>query len=166
MAHQSACNAGDLGSIPGSGRSPGEGKGNLHQYSCLENPMDRGDWWAIVHGVTKSWDTTERLSLCEWSKQDLSIDRLVPVSFVASAWPSEDSDPLLYQNSTSAHCASTGWAASKRLTVCTFLLYIMSWTAWQHAVTHPLQYLPYLASESVNHYLLNTWCSTGIIRSN
>ena len=50
----SACNAGDLGSIPGLGRSPGEGNGNPLQYSCLENPMDRGAWWATVHGVTKS----------------------------------------------------------------------------------------------------------------
>ena len=44
----------DAGSIPGSGRSPGEGKGNPLQYSCLENLMDRGAWWATVHGVTKS----------------------------------------------------------------------------------------------------------------
>ena len=50
----SAYNAGDLGSIPGSGRSPGEGNGNPFQYSCLENPMDRGAWGATVHGVTKS----------------------------------------------------------------------------------------------------------------
>ena len=50
----SACNAGDPGSIPGSGRSPGEGNGNPLQYSCLENPMDRGAWQAAVHGVTKS----------------------------------------------------------------------------------------------------------------
>ena len=50
----SACNAGDLGSIPGSGRSPGEGDGNPLQYSCLENPMDVGAWSAIVHGVAKS----------------------------------------------------------------------------------------------------------------
>ena len=50
----SACNAGDLGSIPGSGRSPGEGNGNPLQYSCLENPMDGGAWWATVHGVAKS----------------------------------------------------------------------------------------------------------------
>ena len=51
---ESACNAGDLGSIPGSGRSPGERNGKLLQYSCLENPMDRGAWWAIVHGVAES----------------------------------------------------------------------------------------------------------------
>ena len=50
----SACNVGDLGSIPGLGRSPGEGNGNPLQYSCLENPMDRGAWWATVHGVAKS----------------------------------------------------------------------------------------------------------------
>ena len=50
----SACNVGDLGSIPGSGRSPGEGTDNPLQYSCLENPMDGEAWWATVHGVTKS----------------------------------------------------------------------------------------------------------------
>ena len=48
-------NAGELGSIPGSGRSPGEGSGNPLQYSCMENPMDRGAWRAIVPGVAKSW---------------------------------------------------------------------------------------------------------------
>ena len=50
----SAYNAEDPGSIPGSGRSPGEGNGNPLQYSCLENPMDRGAWWATIHRVTKS----------------------------------------------------------------------------------------------------------------
>ena len=56
-----AYNVGDLGSIPESGRSSGEGNGNPLQYSCLENPMDRGAWWAIVHRVTKS---QTRLSDC------------------------------------------------------------------------------------------------------
>ena len=51
---ESACNAGDLGSIPGLARSPGEGHGNPLQYSCLENSVDRGAWWAPVHGVAKS----------------------------------------------------------------------------------------------------------------
>ena len=50
----SACSVGDPGLIPRSGRSPGEGNGNPLQYSCLENPMDGGAWWATVHGVTKS----------------------------------------------------------------------------------------------------------------
>ena len=50
----SAYNVGDLGSIPGSGRSPGEGNGNPLQYSCLENPMDGGVWQATVHGVAES----------------------------------------------------------------------------------------------------------------
>ena len=50
-----ACNAGDAGLITGSGRSPREENGNPLQYSCLENSMDRGTWWATVHGVTKSW---------------------------------------------------------------------------------------------------------------
>ena len=50
----SACDAGDLGSIPGSERPPGEGNGNPLQYSCLENPMDREAWWATVHGFEKS----------------------------------------------------------------------------------------------------------------
>ena len=51
---ESAYSAGDLGSIPGSGRSPGEGNGNPLQYSCLGNPMDRGAWQSTVHGVSES----------------------------------------------------------------------------------------------------------------
>ena len=59
---ESTCNAGDEGLIPGSGRSPGGGHGNPLQYSCLENPMDRGAWRAAVHGVTKSQTRLKRLS--------------------------------------------------------------------------------------------------------
>ena len=51
--------AGDAGSIPGSERSPGGGHGNPLRYSCLENPMNRGAWWATVHGVAKELDITE-----------------------------------------------------------------------------------------------------------
>ena len=57
----SACNAGDWSSIPGSGRSPGEGNGNLFQDSCLGNSMDRGAWQVTVHGVAES-DMTEQLT--------------------------------------------------------------------------------------------------------
>ena len=52
---ESACNSEDPGSIPGLGRSPGEGNGSPLQYACLWNHMDRGAWQAIVHGVAKSW---------------------------------------------------------------------------------------------------------------
>ena len=68
---ESACQCGAAGSIPGLGRSPGRGNGNPLQYSCLESPVDRGTWWAIVHGVTKSrillsdWAHT-RTFMCEW----------------------------------------------------------------------------------------------------
>ena len=55
----------EVGSIPRSGRSPGEGHGNSLQYSCLENPMDRGAWWAIFHGVAKSQTPLKRLSMHE-----------------------------------------------------------------------------------------------------
>ena len=63
MVKKPPTNAGDTrdtGSIPGLGRSPGEGNGNPFQYSCLGNTMDRGAWWATVHGVTIESDMTER----------------------------------------------------------------------------------------------------------
>ena len=93
----SACDAEDPGSIPGSGRSPGEGNGNPLQYSCLENPMDRGAWWATVHGVAKSWTwwsnwlhlLTYRMSR-GWRDKDLSIrqalDQRSSVGKMVSVW--------------------------------------------------------------------------------
>ena len=71
----SACNAGDLDSIPGSGRSPGEGNGTPLQYSCLENPMDGGTWWATVHGVAKS-----RIQLSDFTFTSLSLIRQGPAT--------------------------------------------------------------------------------------
>ena len=53
MVKNLPANAGDTGSIPGSGRSPGRGRGNPVQYSCLENPMDREAWWSTVHGSNR-----------------------------------------------------------------------------------------------------------------
>ena len=57
MVKNLSANAGDMSSIPGSGRSPGEGNGNTIQYSCLENPIDRGAWQATVYWVIKELDT-------------------------------------------------------------------------------------------------------------
>ena len=86
---ESACNAGDLGLIPGLERSPGEGNGTPLQYSCLENPMDRGAWQATVHGVTRvghnlATKERERLSQIECFKQQLvfGIFQPPPFSFV------------------------------------------------------------------------------------
>ena len=64
----------DVGSIPGPGRSPGGGHGNSLQYSCLENPMDRGAWRAIVHGVARSRTRLKQLSTHPWCKRSL-MDR-------------------------------------------------------------------------------------------
>ena len=62
----------DVGSIPGLGRSPGGGHGNPLQYSCLENSMDRGAWWATAHGVTKSQTPTKQPSMHKATKRCLS----------------------------------------------------------------------------------------------
>ena len=72
----SACNVGDLGSIPGLGRSPGEGNGNPLQYSCLENPIDGGAWWATVHGSqsrTRLSDFTFTFILISTSAADICL---------------------------------------------------------------------------------------------
>ena len=58
VVKNSLANAGNLGMLPGSGRSPGEGNGNQFEYSCLGNPMDRGAWQTPVHGATKESDMT------------------------------------------------------------------------------------------------------------
>ena len=68
--------AGDTGSLPGSGRSPGEGNGHPLQYSCLDNLMDRGAWWDTVHGVTES-DATERA--CTETHEMITIVSLVNI---------------------------------------------------------------------------------------
>ena len=70
---ESACNSGDPGSIPGWGRSPGEGNGNPLQYSNLENSMDRGTWWATVHEFAKSW--TQR-----------TTNTLIKIKFKEALW--------------------------------------------------------------------------------
>ena len=89
-------NAGDTGSIFGSGRSPGEGHGNPLQYSCLENPTDRGVWQATVHGVTES-DTTERLHfLSRQTELSAKVPHLFPQNILSlhASFLSEWMDPI------------------------------------------------------------------------
>ena len=70
VGKESACNAGDLGSISGLGRSPGEGNGNPLKHSCLENPMDKGAWQATVYGVTRvGYDLVTELLTTNFSNQ-------------------------------------------------------------------------------------------------
>ena len=90
---ESACSAGDLGSIPGLGKSPGEGNGNPLQYSCLENPMDGGAWWATVHGVAKSQtrlsDFTAQVQFMLWNMPSVlfcSVKSLSRVRLFATPW--------------------------------------------------------------------------------
>ena len=83
----SVYNAGDRGSIPGSGRSTGEGNGKPLQYSCLENPMDRGASQAAVHRVTKSWsDMTEHTHLHVQSTVLSPLTALVHLIFTVTLW--------------------------------------------------------------------------------
>ena len=73
-----AGDAGDPGSTPGSRRSPGGGHGNPLQYAFLENPMDRGAWWATVHGVAKSWTWLKWLNTCVY--MSILISQFIPSS--------------------------------------------------------------------------------------
>ena len=118
---ESACNAGDLGSISGSGRSPGEGHGYPLQYSCLENPMYRGAWQAAVHSVAQSWTQLKWLS----SSSNKSIGQNVikhwkqcSIIFVPLLHNAEYiNDPILSYNmgllDFKPSCRSAGWWAEK-----------------------------------------------------
>ena len=100
---ETACNAGDLGLIPGLGRSSGEENGSPLQYSCLKNPIDRGTWWATVHGVAKSWDTTDQLTLslshspCSLEQHNcfLALPTTQPTSWVYTQPPRPPTSPSL-----------------------------------------------------------------------
>ena len=93
---ESTCNVGDLGLIPGLGRSPGEGNGNPLQYSYLENSMDRGASWAIVHGGRKELDITEQLSL--FAFKEYQTKRIIPkqgeVNGTSSTFPQQSQDSI------------------------------------------------------------------------
>ena len=93
----SACNAGDLGLIPGSGRSPGEGNGTPLQYSCLENPMDRGAWWATVHGVAKSQTRLRDLTFISLSNS-MKSHILPEVILYFTVFQQDPSPPLNGEN--------------------------------------------------------------------
>ena len=85
---ESACNAGDLGSIPGLGRSPGEGNGFRFQYSCLENSMDRGVWQATVHGVLKiEWLSLSLFNSLRTSEKGFTwLELAVPFTLPQTCW--------------------------------------------------------------------------------
>ena len=80
MVKNPPANAGDVGLIPGSGRSPREGNGNRLQYSCLENPMDRVVWWATVHGVTEESDGTKHSTAHSFVKKNFSLSHICSLS--------------------------------------------------------------------------------------
>ena len=99
MVKTPPANAGDAGSYPGLGRSPGEGNGNPLQYSCLRNPKDRGAWWATQRGHKES-DTTERLSTHTCPALSVS-----PLGVVLEPLPCSKLDPGLDSHlSISLHC--------------------------------------------------------------
>ena len=87
VSKESACNTWDLDLIPGWGRSPGEGNGNPLQYSCLENPMDRGAWQAISMGLQES-DTTERLSTCTHICKTQILSEIMQKNWRLTQWGS------------------------------------------------------------------------------
>ena len=94
MVKNSPANTGDIrdvGSIPGLGRSPGRGHSNPLQYSCLENPMDRGAWWATVHRVAQSWTSCSNLACMQTRTCLLEVDELYWVA-VFNTWNIETVD--------------------------------------------------------------------------
>ena len=81
----------DAGSIPGSGRTPGEGNGNLLQCSCLENPRDRGAWWAAVYGVAQSW--TRLSARKQTSQRSCALERVLKQR---GGWIGEEGRTLMF----------------------------------------------------------------------
>ena len=117
---ESAGTAGDLGSVPGLGRSPGDGNSNPLQYSCLNNYMDRGAWQAIVHGVAKSW-TWLTLS---WASLVAEMVKNLPVMKETWAQSLGWEDPL-----------EEGMATHSRILAWTIPLDRGAWRATVHGVT-------------------------------
>ena len=107
-----ACNAGDLGLIPGSERFPGEGNGNSLQYSCLENPRDRGVWWATVHGVAKSptqlSDFTFTFKATMWLCLVAQLVKNLPT--MRETWVRSLGWEDTLENETATHSSILAWA--------------------------------------------------------
>ena len=97
---ESDCNVGNLSSVPGSGRSPGEGNGNPLQYSCLENPMDRGAWRATVHRVTESDATDGTLRHSVQFSRSVMSNSLRPHRLQHARLPCPSPTPGAYFNSS------------------------------------------------------------------
>ena len=104
---ESACNEGDHGSVAGSGRSPGGGHGNPLQYSCLENPMDRGPWRAAVHGVTKSRTRLSNFHLVSESSLQTSCLALLTITLLAPLW-GQDASQLPENPGLPGPCVTSG----------------------------------------------------------
>ena len=145
---ESTCNAGDSGSIPGLGRSAGEGTGNPFQYSCLENPMDRGAWWATVHGVAKS----------RTQQKQLSTGQLTHLGWV---WCPQEARVVRWQNALRIK----PWAQEMCIKKMGYLL-----DAWMDFFVSQIYILSHIDSSThisyhkhllVTFYLLSTLLSTG-----
>ena len=93
VSKSSACNAGDPGSIPGSGRSPREGNGHPLQYSCPKNPMDRGAWWATVHGVARVGHNLATKPPPDYKPSTIT-QRKFPLLFLIYRWRNWDIENL------------------------------------------------------------------------
>ena len=106
---ESACNVGDPSSIPGSGRSPGKGNGNLLQYSCLENSKDRRAWKATLHGVAKSWTGLSNYHFhstwAEWHNQPAPWQLTVTMTTTRKAQTRAEKDSCIHSGSKPCPCS-------------------------------------------------------------
>ena len=127
----SACNAGDLGSVLGSGRSPGEGNGNPLQYSCLENPMDGGAWWATVHGVTKS-----RTWLSDFTFTYISNTGFSCIFSRNPKFPKSSVHTYLFQRTFQVFVlpSSQGWILNRWFTLNSIIFSHISWQMCSHTL--------------------------------
>ena len=126
-----AWNTRDSGSIPGSGRYPGRGNGNPLQYSCLENPMDRGAWQATVHGVAKSWTRLNVWTHLNTAQQSVMGSFLLPVMISGTYMitnPSFNSCPPADSNFSEEHVLLY-WLTLHTLIfqITSFIMLLLSW---------------------------------------